>query len=150
MTVLYRYIRQNCSIYLVLSRWIVTTALFPNLFLFHKGTPKIIINILGHLQPCKRIEARTNLIPGSAIQILNYCKFPVLPISGQNFLRYFEGNFCSISKILSIYLLHIFSWNPWRCSAEPWLGNTDLYWCSASRLQVSCSQRRLPRRQASL
>lgn len=71
MPVLYRYIRQNRYIYLVLSCWIVTTTLFPNPFLFHEGTPKIIINILRHLQPCKRIEARTNLILGSAIQILN-------------------------------------------------------------------------------
>ena len=69
----------------------LTIALFPNPFLFHEGTPKIIINIPRHLQQCKRIEARTNLIPGSAIQKLNYGKFTVLPISGQNFPRYFEG-----------------------------------------------------------
>jgi len=91
MPVLYRYIRQNCYIYLVLPCWIVTTALIPYSFLFHEGTPEIIINVPRHLQLCKRIEARTNLILGSAIQIQNYCKFPVLPISGQNFPRYLEG-----------------------------------------------------------
>jgi hypothetical protein len=89
MPVLYRYIRQSYYVYLILPCWIVTTVLFPSPFLFHEGIPKI--NIPRHIQLWKRIEARKNLIAGSAIQIPNYCWFPVLPISGQNFPRYFEG-----------------------------------------------------------
>lgn len=121
MPVFYRYIRQNCYIYLVLPCWIVTTALFPNPFLFHEGTPKIIINIPRHLQLFKRVEARIHLILGRAIQILNYCKFQVLPISGQNLPRYLMGFlefFAAFQRFYPfIYSFHDFSRKPWRCSA---------------------------------
>jgi hypothetical protein len=54
------------------------------------------------------------------MDLLRYCQFPDknsrdIPRDIWNFSRYFKT---------CIYLFHDFSGNPWRCSAEPWLGNT--------------------------
>jgi hypothetical protein len=59
---------------------------------------------------------------GSARRLLQYCQLPdknSLDISRDiwNFSRYFKIFIC---------LFHDFSRNPWRCSAEPWLGNTAI------------------------